>query len=138
MRLVKDHFQCHTYFIANGSDGVLIDPASPLTIEGTLAKLRTSTDLGAPPWLICHHSDPDIDICAALPLLGGVLIHPDVHVVTEWRANALIRHYGHRFSTYLVEQHNWCLPVQGDRRLEFQLTPYLHVPGAMVSFDTFS
>lgn len=136
VRLVKDHFQCHTYFITNGSDGVLIDPGSPLTIEGTLAKLRTITDLGAIRWLVCHHSDPDI--CAALPRLGDVLTHPDVHVVTEWRANALIRHYGHRFSTYLVEQHHWCLPLQGDRRLEFQLTPYLHFPGAMVSFDTFS
>jgi two-component system, cell cycle response regulator len=67
-----------------------------------------------------------------------VLTHPDARVVTEWRANALIRHYGHRFSTYLVEKHHWCLPLQGDRRLEFQLTPYLHFPGAMVSFDSFS
>ncbi len=136
VRLANDHFQCHTYFIANGSDGVLIDPGSPLTIDGTLAKLRTITDLGAIRWLVCHHSDPDI--CAALPRLGEVLTHPDVQVVTEWRANALIRHYGHRFSTYLVEKHNWCLPLQGDRRLEFQLTPYLHFPGAMVSFDSFS
>ncbi len=136
VRLEKDHFQCHTYFIANGSDGVLIDPGSPLTIEGTLAKLRAITDLGAIRWLVCHHSDPDI--CAALPRLGEVLTHPDAQVVTEWRAHALIRHYGHGFPTYLVEQHDWCLPLQGDRRLEFQLTPYLHFPGAMVSFDTAS
>lgn len=84
--------------------GVLIDPGSPLTSEGTLAKLRTSTDLGAIRWLVCHHSDPDI--CASLPRLGEVLTHPEIQVVTEWRANALIRHYGHRFSTDLVEQHD--------------------------------
>lgn len=134
VRLAHDHFQCHTYFIANGSDGVLIDPGSPLTIEGTLAKLRAITDLDAIRWLVCHHSDPDI--CAALPRLGEVLKRPDVQVVTEWRAHALIRHYGHGFSTYLVEQHGWCLPLGGDRRLEFQLTPYLHFPGAMVSHDS--
>ena len=134
VRLKKDRFQCHTYFIPNGSDGVLIDPGSPLTIEGTLAKLRSITDLGAIRWLVCHHPDPDI--CAALPRLGEVLTHPDIQVVTEWRANALIRHYGHPFSAYLVEKHHWCLPLQGDRRLEFQLTPYLHFPGAMVSYDT--
>ncbi len=134
VRLAHDHFQCHTYFIANGSDGVLIDPGSPLTIEGTLAKLRAITDLDAIRWLVCHHSDPDI--CAALPRLGEVLKRPDVQVVTEWRANALIRHYGHGFSTYLVEQHGWWLPLAGDRRLEFQLTPYLHFPGAMVSHDS--
>lgn len=87
VRLAHDHFQCHTYFIANGSDGVLIDPGSPLTIEGTLAKLRAITDLDAIRWLVCHHGDPDI--CAALPRLGEVLTHPDVQVVSEWRANAL-------------------------------------------------
>jgi two-component system, cell cycle response regulator len=47
---------------------VLIDPGSPLTIDGTLAKLRAITDLDAIRWLVCHHSDPDI--CAALPRLG--------------------------------------------------------------------
>lgn len=136
VRLAHDLFQCHTYFIANGSDGVLIDPGSPLTIEGTLSKLRAITDLDAIRWLVCHHSDPDI--CAALPRLGTVLKRPDVQVVTEWRAHALIRHYGHGFSPYLVEEHGWCLPLEGGRRLEFQLTPYLHFPGAMVSYDTFS
>ncbi|MDM7953367.1 MAG: diguanylate cyclase [Cyanobium sp. CZS 25K] len=136
VRLAQDNFQCHAYFIANGSEGVLIDPGSPLTIEGTLAKLRRITDLDAIRWIVCHHCDPDI--CACLPRLSEVLQRPDVQVVTEWRANALIRHYGHRFSSYLVEEHGWCLPLAGDRRLEFQLTPYLHFPGAMVSYDTFS
>ncbi|MEA5442871.1 diguanylate cyclase [Cyanobium gracile] len=136
VRLLKDHFQCHTYFIANGSDGVLIDPGSPLTIDGTLAKLRRITDLNAIRWIVCHHSDPDI--CASLPRLSEVLQRPDVQVVTEWRAKALIRHYGHRFTYHLVEEHGWVLPLEGDRRLEFQLTPYLHFPGAMVSYDTSS
>jgi len=136
VRLAQDNFQCHAYFIANGSEGVLIDPGSPLTIEGTLAKLRRITDLDAIRWIVCHHCDPDI--CACLPRLSEVLQRPDVQVVTEWRANALIRHYGHRFSSYLVEEHGWCLPLAGDRRLDFQLTPYLHFPGAMVSYDTFS
>jgi diguanylate cyclase (GGDEF)-like protein len=35
-----------------------------------------------------------------------------------------------------VERHDWALPLTDDRRLEFQLTPYLHFPGAMVSYDT--
>ncbi|MCT0207846.1 diguanylate cyclase [Synechococcus sp. CS-1332] len=136
VRLAHDHFQCHAYFIANGSEGVLIDPGSPLTIDGTLAKLRRITDLDAIRWIVCHHPDPDI--CAALPRLSEELKRPDVQMVSEWRGNALIRHYGHRFQPFLVEEHGWCLPLQGDRRLEFQLTPYLHFPGAMVSYDTFS
>ena len=56
--------------------------------------------------------------------------------MTEWRAKALLKHYGHRFDYYLVEEHDWAVPLAAGRDLEFQLTPYLHFPGAMVSFDT--
>ena len=73
VRLASDHFQCHTSVIANGSDGVLIDPGSPFTNKGTLAKLRANIDLGAIRWLVCHHSAPDI--CAALPRLAEVFRH---------------------------------------------------------------
>jgi two-component system, cell cycle response regulator len=68
VRLAHDPCQCHTCFIAHGSDGVLIDPGSPLTIEDTMAKLRAITDLDAIRWLVCHHGDSGI--CAALPLAG--------------------------------------------------------------------
>jgi len=70
VRLAHDHFQCHTYFIANGSDGVLIDPGSPLTIEGTLTKLRAITDLDAIRWLVWHHSDPQ-HLRRPAPARGG-------------------------------------------------------------------
>jgi diguanylate cyclase (GGDEF)-like protein len=132
--LAQENLQANSYFIANGADGVLIDPGSALTIDWTLAKLRRITDLDAIRWIVCHHSDPDI--CACLPQLSAVLPRPDAQVVTEWRAHALLRHYDHRFASYLVEEHGWCLPLQEARCLEFQLTPYLHFPGSMVSYDT--
>ncbi len=133
-RLPDDRFQCHSYYLRQGDQGVLIDPGSPLTIETTLAKVARIDPLDAIRFLVCHHSDPDIAAC--LPYLSGRLQRPDVQVVTEWRARALLRHYGHRFSYYLVEQHGWRLPLGPDRALEFQLTPYLHFPGALVSYDT--
>jgi hypothetical protein len=37
-RLIDDSFQCHAYFIENGTDSVLIDPGSPLTIKDTLSE----------------------------------------------------------------------------------------------------
>ncbi len=84
-------------------------------------------------YLVCHHADPDI--AASLPFLSARLTREDVEVVTEWRAAALLKHYGHRFPYYLVEEHDWVVPLAG-RELQFQLTPYLHFPGAMVSYDT--
>ncbi|KEF43174.1 MAG: hypothetical protein ER33_00060 [Cyanobium sp. CACIAM 14] len=135
-RLDQPPLHHHAYYIRNGADGVLIDPGSPLTIDATLARLRRLTDLEAIRWIVFHNCDPESSAC--LPRLSELLPRSDARVVTEWRAHAGLRHYGHRFAPYLVEEHGWCLPLEGDRRLEFQLTPYLHLPGSMVSFDSLS
>ena len=133
-RLVDDEFQCHAYLLENGDDSVLLDPGSPLTIEDTLSKIEQVMDLDSVKYLVCHHPDPDI--ATALIPLSERLTRPDVVVVTEWRARALLRHYGHRFDYWLIEDHDWRLPLQAGRALEFQLTPYLHFPGAFMSYDT--
>ncbi len=133
VRLPEDAFQCHAYFLHRGRDSVLIDPGSPLTIEATLDKVAQVADLDSIRYLLCHHADPDI--AASLPYLSQRLGRDDVQVVTEWRAKALLKHYGHRFGYYLVEDHDWQLALGRDDALEFQLTPYLHFPGAFVSYD---
>ncbi len=133
-RLDDDLFQCHAYFIDNGDDSVLLDPGSPLTIGQTLDKVAQIADVDSIRYLVCHHPDPDI--AASLPWLSDLLTRHDVEVVTEWRAQALLKHYGHRFDYYRVEEHDWKVPLGAGRDLEFQLTPYLHFPGAMVSYDT--
>jgi diguanylate cyclase (GGDEF)-like protein len=134
VRLPTDRFQCHAYFIDCGDDSVLLDPGSPLTIAATLEKVSSIRPIESIRYLVCHHSDPDI--AASLPYLSERLARADVRVVTEWRAAALIKHYGHRFDYYLVEDNGWRLPLGPDRQLEFQLTPYLHFPGAIVSLDS--
>jgi len=133
-RLAGDEFQCHTYLLENGDDSVLLDPGSPLTIADTVAKIEQVMDLTSVKYLVCHHPDPDI--AAALAPLSEQLTRPDVVVVTEWRARALLKHYGHRFDYWLIEDHDWELPLHRDRLLQFQLTPYLHFPGAFMSYDT--
>lgn len=133
-RLPDDRFQCHAYLIENGSDSVLVDPGSPLTIRDTLRSVQEIVPVSDVRWLVCHHADPDIAAC--LPYLSDVITRADARVVTEWRAAALLRHYAHRYDYYLVEENAWAIELGADRRLEFQLTPYLHFPGAMVSFDT--
>lgn len=134
VRLPTDRFQCHAYFLENGSSSVLIDPGSPLTIQATLDRVRQIAPLDSIAYLVCHHPDPDV--AAGLRDLSAALERDDVQVVTEWRAQALLKHYGHRFGYHRVEEHGWTLPLAEGRALEFQLTPYLHFPGAMVSFDT--
>ena len=133
VRLNDDTFQCHAYLIDNGIDSVLVDPGSNVTIDGVLGKVRQIMPLDHIAYLVCHHADPDV--CGSLHDLSGILKRDDVQIVTEWRARDLIDHYGHRFQYYLLEDHGWALNLAGGREMQFQLTPYLHFPGAFVSFD---
>lgn len=133
VRLPNDRFQSHAYYLHHPAGGVLLDPGSPVTIEATMAKVARIADPQSIRWLVCHHPDPDI--ASALPWLSEFLRGDQVKVVTEWRAEALMKFYGFRFPTWRVEENGWRLPLGDDRVLEFQLTPYLHFPGAFVSYD---
>ena len=110
---------------------MLIDPGSALSIETTLERVARFVPLDHIRWIVCHHNDPDI--AGGLVRLGEVIDRPDARLVTEWRAETLIRHYGHRFPVHLIEDHDWTLTLADGCTLQFVLTPYLHFPGATCS-----
>ncbi len=130
--LPGDPFQCHVYLIEQGESSVLIDPGSVLTFEQTLAKVRQIIPFEHIRYFVCQHQDPDIT--GALPAIDGMQRHPEATVVTHWRAQVLIRHYGLRMPFWLVDQNEWRLPLE-DRELEFVFTPYAHFPGAFCTYD---
>jgi diguanylate cyclase (GGDEF) domain len=127
-------FQCHPYLIEAGRDSVLIDPGSALSIDTTLERASKVVPIENIRWIVCHHSDPDI--AGGLVRLGEVIDRPDARLVTEWRAETLIRYYGQRFPVVLIEDRDWTLTLPDGRALQFVLTPYLHFPGAMCSYET--
>ncbi|WP_242518461.1 MULTISPECIES: oxygen-binding di-iron domain-containing protein [Thiorhodovibrio] len=130
--LPDDPFQCHVYLLEQGDQSVLFDPGSKLTFPGTLAKIEQIVPFTQIRYFVCHHQDPDIT--AALPLIDQMNDREDAVVVTHWRAHALLRHYGLKMPFWLIDQHDWRLPLV-DRELEFIFTPYAHFPGAFCSFD---
>lgn len=130
--LAGDLFQNHSYLIEAGEDSVLVDPGSTLTIDETLDKVRQIVPLDHIKWLLIHHSDPDV--ADALHRLDDALPSPETRIVTEWRSDLLMKHYASRFETVLIEDMGWALSLADGRRLEFVLTPYLHFPGAFVTY----
>ena len=130
--LAGDPFQCHCYLVEQGDQSVFIDPGSRLTWPKTLEKIRSIMDPGQIRYLVCHHQDPDITAC--LPELRTVIDRDDLTIVTHWRTQALLKHYGLSVQYYLVDEHDWKLPLQ-DRTLEFVFTPYAHFPGAFCTYD---
>ena len=128
-----DQFQCHSYLVEAGDQSVLIDPGSAITVDGVIENVRTVIDPTSIRWVVCHHADPDV--CTGLTRLDD-LVHPDARLVTEWRAAALLVHYGSRLAPYLIEDHGWAIDLGEGRRLAFTLVPYLHFPGALSSYET--
>ncbi|GEO81992.1 oxygen-binding di-iron domain-containing protein [Pararhodospirillum oryzae] len=130
--LEDDPFQCHVYLIEHGDQSVLFDPGSALTFRHTLRKIGQVIPFGHIRYFVCHHQDPDIT--GALPLIDQIVDRDDAVIVTHWRAEALLRHYGLSLPFWRVEDHDWALDL-GGRCLEFAFTPYAHFPGAYVTFD---
>jgi len=127
-----DIFQCHPYLIRNGKESVLIDPGSLITFRETLRKVKYLVDLKNIKYIICHHQDPDIAAC--LPELEKTLPEGERYIVTHWRTYFLLKHYNLLTPFYLVDQHGFKLSLEG-RELQFILTPYMHYPGNIVTYD---
>ncbi len=128
----NDIFQCHVYLIEQGDQSVLLDPGSVLTFRHTLRKIEEVIPFTHIRYFVCHHQDPDIT--GALPLIDQIISRDDAWLVTHWRTQMLVKHYGLRLPFWLVEEHDWKLALD-DRTLEFVFTPYAHFPGAICTFD---
>lgn len=130
--LEGDLFQSHAYLIESGDRSVLVDPGSALTIDVTLEKVRQIVPLENVRYLLAHHSDPDC--VAGLGRLGEVLDTERTTLVTEWRSDLLIRHYGNPFRVETIEDLHGELALSREQVLRFIPTPYLHFPGAFVTY----
>ncbi|MEO5377821.1 MAG: diguanylate cyclase [Magnetococcus sp. DMHC-6] len=130
--LPGDPFQCHAYLIEHGDQSVLVDPGSALTFPYTLSKIEEVIPFSNIRYFLCHHQDPDIT--ASLMSIDQMVRREDAMVISHWRANVLLKHYGLKLSFICVEKIHWSLDL-GGRILQFIFTPYLHFPGAFCTFD---
>ncbi len=131
-RIEGDPFQCHVYLLEQGDQSVLFDPGSVLTWSDTLEKIEKIISFDDIRWFVVHHQDPDV--CGAMPEIDAMITRDDARWVTHWRVAVLLKHYDPKVPFWLVDEHDWKLDL-GARALEFIFTPYLHFPGAFVSFD---
>lgn len=124
--------RCNPYLLVDGDEAVLIDPGSvphyPLVhskVVSVISPRRITS-------IIVHHQDPDL--CASIPrfeeIIGG-----NLQIVTHARAAILIAHYGTRSPFYYVDQNDWKLTLASGRTLRFIFAPYLHFPGAFMTYD---
>lgn len=128
-------FRSNPYMIKDGDETVLLDPGSLQHFPIVLQKVAQVAPLNSIKYIILHHQDPDL--CSNTPKfeelvygLGGRL-----KIVTHSRAWFLIPFYGTRSEFYRVDEEEWKLTLKSGRTLRFIFTPYLHFPGAIMTYD---
>lgn len=124
---------CNPFLLVDDGEGILIDPGSLPDFPVIMRKIidviypeRIST-------IIVSHQDPDV--CGNLAVVEDVIDRDDLKIVAHTSTLRLIRHYGLRSDLYAVDQNDFVLQLKSGRVLEFLFTPYLHAPGAIVTYD---
>ncbi len=131
----QDAFRCNPYLLVDGADAVLIDPGGLLTAPGVIARVAELIDLRQIRYVIGHHQDPDV--ISAISYLRP-LVAPDCKLVCHSRMSVLIKHLGAGFPFLEIDKSRWQLSFGHGRQLTFAHTPYLHSPGAIVTYDAYS
>ena len=129
---VDEPFHCNPYLIVDGDEAVLVDPGGLKYAHAVLARAASIVDLRQVRYIIAQHQDPDV--CSAVNVLAP-LVAEDCEIVCHSRMSVLIEHFGAGLPFYEVDKRGWSLTFGNRRKLTFAHTPYLHSPGAIVSYD---
>ncbi|MEG3640373.1 MBL fold metallo-hydrolase [Magnetococcus sp. PR-3] len=128
------NLHCNPYLLIDDEDVVVFDPGS---IPHFPIVTRKIIDLVKPQeitLIIAHHQDPDV--CGNLPVIEDVIGRDDLRIAASLNTIRLIRHYGIKSKFHDTSQQGGKLSLRSGRELQFIPTPYLHAPGAIVTYDT--
>jgi len=122
---------CNPYLIIDNNEGVLIDPGSVLDFDEVYSSITSLIPIENIRYIILQHQDPDF--CSSTPLFEKKGFCGKI--ATFWRTAVIVKYYGIKSDYYLVNEHDLELVLSSGRKLNFFLTPYLHFPGAIVTYD---
>ncbi len=127
------HLHCNPYLLIDDEDIVLVDPGSIPHFPVVMRKVMELVNPEDITHVVVQHQDPDV--CGNLAVVEDVINRNDLQIVTHTSTARLIRHLGLRSAFYLVDEHDYRLELKSGRELRFLFTPYLHSPGAIVTYD---
>ncbi len=123
---------CNPYLILDENKAILIDPGSPLDFEEVFSNVTQITPLESIEYVILSHQDPDL--CASLPLFEKKGLRATV--VCHWRSATIIQYYDISSPFYDLAQNKNNLQLESGRIFDIIHAPYLHFPGAVLTYDT--
>lgn len=123
--------QCNPYLVIDGDEAVLIDPGSVLDCEYVYNNVCSIVPPESVKYVIAHHQDPDL--CSSLPIFERVGLN--FQIATHWRTSLLLKYYGIKSDYYIINENKFQLTLKSGRILSFIPAPYLHFPGAIMTYD---
>ncbi len=129
-------FSNNPYLILEGEEAILIDPGSRLEEHWSWVrkKIESVIPIEKITTVIVHHQDPDL--CAAIPLIEEIVGVDNFDIITSERTALFIPYYGVRTQVTAITDGDRLEIGENGRYLQFITTPYLHFPGAFVTYDS--
>lgn len=125
--------QCNPYLLIDEREAVLFDPGSIPDFPKIMRKVVDLINPQEITWIIPSHQDPDV--CGNLAVVEDVIDNDELRIAAHLNTVRLIQHLGLRSGFYPVNEHDFRLTLKSGRELQFLYMPFLHSPGAIVTYD---
>lgn len=130
---IETNLYCNPYLLIDEPDVVLIDPGSMRYFPKIMRKVIDVVDPARITTMIVSQQDPDV--CGNLAVMEEVVDNPDTQIIAHTNTIGLLRHSGLKSRFFPVDEHDYTYKLRSGRRLNFIFTPYLHSPGAIMTYD---
>lgn len=125
-------FRCNTYLIVDQHEAILVDPGSKQyfsQVKQRVAQILPPENVSG---MVLCHQDPDV----AASMTDWLDVNPAMRVFTSPRTQVLLPHYGRSDYQYYDVTENPVYVHPSGASLKFVEAPFLHFPGAFVTYDT--
>ena len=130
----KAGFSNNPYLLIEGDSVVLFDPGSRIPEHFNIVKekIESIVPVEAITHIIVHHQDADL--CASIPLFEEIIGVDNFLLLATMRTSLLLPYFGIKTEITTIGDGD-VLELDNGRELMFVTSPYLHFPGAHVTYD---
>ncbi len=124
------------YLIKDRKEGIIVDCGSRGDFNETIKRVKQVMPLNFVTKLFVNHQDPDV----TSGIIDWMELNPDIEVITSPTTNVLIEHYitSERKYKFINTQTSPTLKLPSGAILEFIPSPFMHSPGAVTIYDSFT